>query len=49
MPMMTLMTLMRKAEANPYGVLVWVATYVMGTQLTTAMVPFTKGSVVSSN
>jgi hypothetical protein len=38
---------MRKAEANLYRVLVWVATYAMDTQLTTVMVPLTTGSVAS--
>ena len=48
MLMMTPMTPIRRADANPYGVSVWVATQAMDTQITSAMVPLTAGSVASS-
>ena len=43
------MILIRKEDANPYGVSACVAMYVIEMQATMAMVPLTAGSVASSN
>ena len=47
--MMMPMILIRKEDANPYGVSACVVTYAIEMQATMVMVPLTAGSVASSN